>query len=888
MAVIKLKRSETAATTPASLEYGEVAINITDKKIYIGNSSATPTLIVDGNAVGGGGVSSFNTRTGAITLTSSDVTTALGFTPISSSSNTEAIQDAAASLFTSGTHVGISVYYPDTNNSINLVNTGVLSFNSRTGAVTLTSLDVTTALGFTPTAYTAPTLGSTTLTSGATITTVAGLTSVTSTSFVGDLTGNASTVTNGVYTTDTATVTNTMLAGSIANNKLTNSSVTVNGSSISLGESTTITATATNALIIGTGLSGSSYNGSTGVTIAIDSTVATLTGNQTLTNKTLTSPTINSPTISNLYLSDGLILVEGTTNDSNEMSLVVGMLTADRTITLPDTSGTVITTGDTATVTNTMLAGSIANNKLANSSITVNGSSISLGGSATVTATATNALTLGTGLTGTSYNGSTGVTAAVDTSTIATRAYVDTVAQGLHIHATAKTATTATLATLTGTTVSYAGGAITWTGGNAANGASFNDGTTSTANTTEASADRILVKNEGDVGGLGASKNGIYYVYGARELRRASDGDAASDWLGGDFCFIVSGTLYADTGWVQTEPITTLDTDSIIWQQFSGAGVFSADEITLTLSGSQFSIKSTYVGQTSITTLGTIATGTWNATAIGETRGGTNQTTYATGDLLYASATNTLSKLAKPASLTSFLQMTSAGVPSWTSTIPTTNGGTGLTSFTSGGILFASSSSALTTGTVFDIDSTSNVNRINIVSGATPKSTQEFKVSETAFNSSAIIGVYTDVSDNPPGSFGQAYVNLASTTGTDSQIVLASGVGSVTFAGGTTPLSLTTTPSLWGLTVGVLYCIDDAINPYIIFGDDGTNNATSIKITDTSATMVVTATTLQINTSTPVAGKVLTCSDSNGTCTWETATSGGSAPDFMIFAMGII
>jgi hypothetical protein len=32
----------------------------------------------------------------------------------------------------------------------------------------------------------------------------------------------------------------------------------------------------------------------------------------------------------------------------------------------------------------------------------------------------------------------------------------------------------------------------------------------------------------------------------------------------------------------------------------------------------------------------------------------------------------------------------------------------------------------------------------------------------------------------------------------------------------------------------------------------------------------------------------LTCSDSNGTCTWETATSGGSAPDFMIFAMGII
>jgi len=325
-AVIQIKRSQTAATQPATLAYGELAVNITDKKIFIGNSSGATTLLVDGNAIGG-------------------------------STSTETIQDAAASLFTTGTHTGISVSYPDTNNAINLTNTGVLSFNTRTGTVSLTSGDVTTALGFTPTAYTAPTLGSTTLTSGTTITTVAGLSSVTSTSFVGALTGNASTVTNGVYTTDTGTVTNTMLAGSIANNKLTNSSVTVNGTSISLGSSGTVTANTTNALTIGTGLSGTSFggsfNGSSAVTIAIDSTVATLSGSQTLTNKTLTSPTINSPTISNLYLSDGLILVEGTTNDSNEMSLVVGTLTADRTITFPNATGTVITTGNLTSITST-------------------------------------------------------------------------------------------------------------------------------------------------------------------------------------------------------------------------------------------------------------------------------------------------------------------------------------------------------------------------------------------------------------------------------------------------------------------------------------------------------------------------------------------------------
>jgi len=197
-------------------------------------------------------------------------------------------------------------------------------------------------------------------------------------------------------------------------------------------------------------------------------------------------------------------------------------------------------------------------------------------------------------------------------------------------------------------------------------------------------------------------------------------------------------------------------------------------------------------------------------------------------------------------------------------------------------LVYASSTSALTTGTVFDIDSTANSYRINIASGATPKVIQEFRVSENAFGSSATIGVYTDVLDNPPGSIGQAYVNLDSTTGIDSVITLDDGIGSVTFAGGATPLSLTATPSLWGSPVGVLYCIDDALDPYIIFGDDGSFNATSIIITDTLSTMVVTATTLKINTSTPVAGKVLTCSDSNGTCTWETASGGGASAAFAI------
>jgi hypothetical protein len=65
----------------------------------------------------------------------------------------------------------------------------------------------------------------------------------------------------------------------------------------------------------------------------------------------------------------------------------------------------------------------IPNSGLTNSAITINGSSVSLGGSVTVTATATNALTIGTGLTGTSYNGSAAVTIAIGTTGVTAASY---------------------------------------------------------------------------------------------------------------------------------------------------------------------------------------------------------------------------------------------------------------------------------------------------------------------------------------------------------------------------------------------------------------------------------------------------------------------------------
>lgn len=99
----------------------------------------------------------------------------------------------------------------------------------------------------------------------------------------------------------------------IPNASLDNYSVTFNGTTVDLGGSGTITATATNALTIGTGLSGTSYNGSTAVTIAIDSTVATLTGNQTLTTKTISGSNNTLTNIGNSSLTNSQITL-GTTN----------------------------------------------------------------------------------------------------------------------------------------------------------------------------------------------------------------------------------------------------------------------------------------------------------------------------------------------------------------------------------------------------------------------------------------------------------------------------------------------------------------------------------------------------------------------------------------------
>jgi hypothetical protein len=342
-------------------------------------------------------------------------------------------------------------------------------------------------------------------------------------------------------------------------------------------------------------------------TVALTSDIPSLSGYVTESGtQTLTNKTITSPLVSGLSLTDGSFVVEGATDNTFETTVQFTDPTVDRTITFPDVTGTVVTTGDTGSVTNTMLAGSIANEKLSNSAITINGTSTSLGGSRTlgsddIAEGSTNKYftderaqdavgnSIGNGL---DYDDTTGAisvdpaefalntvgapTAAVsmatykitslgtptDATDAATKAYVDSVTEGLHIHESVVAATTANV--------------------NLANALENGD---TLDGITLATGNRILVKNQ-----TTTSENGIYVVQASGQPTRATDFDTATEVDSGDFVFVYSGTINASTGWVQTNRPATIGTDPIVFTQFSGAGTYLAGN-GLTLTGNTFTIN---------------------------------------------------------------------------------------------------------------------------------------------------------------------------------------------------------------------------------------------------------------------------------------------------------
>ena len=144
---------------------------------------------------------------------------------------------------------------------------------------------------------------------------------------------------NGVITVS-PTVPTTNLLGTVSNAQLANSSLTINGNLVSLGGTTTVTAISPFALTIGTGLSGTSYNGSAAVTVALSNTAVTAAS--------------------------------------------YGSASAVPTFTVNAQGQLTLATNATISIPSSAINTAIPNSGLANSAITINGSAISLGGTVSV------------------------------------------------------------------------------------------------------------------------------------------------------------------------------------------------------------------------------------------------------------------------------------------------------------------------------------------------------------------------------------------------------------------------------------------------------------------------------------------------------------------------
>lgn len=223
---------------------------------------------------------------------------------------------------------------------------------------------------------------------------------------------------------------------------------------------------------------------------------------------TLTNKTITSPVVSGLYLSDLSIVVEGSTTDGFETTLSFVDPTADRTIYVPDANGTL------ARVEN-----KLHDFALATASVDLNNQKI------------------------------TNLTDPTNPQDAANKRYVDAAVVGIDWKPSVRVATTAPITLATGLE----------------NGDTL-DGV------TLATGDRVLVKNQTD-----ATENGIYVVAASGAPARSSDADTAAEITASFAVFVEEGTVNTDSGWTLTNNGTvTIGTTELAFTQFTGLGQITA------------------------------------------------------------------------------------------------------------------------------------------------------------------------------------------------------------------------------------------------------------------------------------------------------------------------
>jgi hypothetical protein len=725
----------TAVPTSGNLINGELALNIFDKKLYAKDSTGAVFVLASETGTAGTVTNVSVVSANGLAGTVANATTAAAITLSTTitgvlKGNGTAISAAAAGTDYAPATAGNSILFGNGSGGFSDVTVGTgLSFVGGTLAAsavagTVTSVGVSGGTtGLTTTGSPITTSG--TITLGGTLGVDSGGTG--SNTLTGYVKGTGTSPLSA-----TSTIPTTDLSGTVSNAQLTNSAITINGNSVSLGGSTNITAAAANALTIGTGLTGTSYNGSAPVTVAIDSTVATLTGVQTLTNKTLTSPAVlntfkltgNGAAAYTPYIqtfssavtdyngyqlnyiqndnngSDASVdyVAYNDASDVNSYFIDMGIVSSNYTDALntvfPPNSGYVYTGGGSSGQESDLLLGT---SNTASDIIMFTGGTLTANTRATVKGDTGNVLintSTDTGyklnVNGTSYMGG----AATFGSTVllnadptlalqaATKAYVDSAtSSALVFHQAVQAASVS----------AFLETALSYNNGTAGVGATLTRISNFTTNFvidgyTAPVGSRVMIKDQ-----TTQQWNGIYTVTNTGSavtgwvLTRATDADTYGSGPNqlslNSYFFVQNGTVNKGTAYVLSAPVGTI--------------TFGTSNIQF----AEFSSSQIYTGTAPINVTGTVIslTGT-----VAPTNGGTGTSTVTTGDLLYGSGANTWSKLPLGIAYKSLIVNAAGTQLEWNATplnqptavsgqLGVANGGTGQSTFTDGQLLIGNS-----------------------------------------------------------------------------------------------------------------------------------------------------------------------------------------------------
>ena len=321
-------------SAPSSPTEGQIYYDSTsgDKQVHVYNGSAWvplggnkfDTIAVSGQtSIEADGTNDTLTFAAGsnVTITTNASTDTITIASTNTQLSDEQVQDIVGGMVSGNTETGITVTYDDAGNSLDFVVSDV-TFAGDSGSAGVAPGETLTIAGGE---------GIDTSVSGTTVT-VSGEDASTSNKGIASFDSADFSVSSGAVSVKTGGISNDQLAGSIANSKLSNSTVTIGDSVIALGGTDTTLTGLTDIDLTAGAKTIFDGVGANNLTIGAAVTTVVIPGDLQVTG------TVTTNNVETVSTSNGVVF-EGNVADANEVTLLAGSVTADRIATLPDLTG---------------------------------------------------------------------------------------------------------------------------------------------------------------------------------------------------------------------------------------------------------------------------------------------------------------------------------------------------------------------------------------------------------------------------------------------------------------------------------------------------------------------------------------------------------------------